>query len=447
MKKKSIDMINGNLWIEIPRFAFPAIISGILQILFNTVDMIVVGKFSSSESMAAISSTTSLINLLTNFFIGLSVGSGVCLANKLGEKDYKKAADVIQTSIAISIISGFFLMLVGTVWSKMILLYMKTPENVIDLSNGYLKSYFIGMPAIMVYNFSSAILRAKGDSRRPLNSLVISGILNVLLDMFFIIVVRLDVVGAGLASSISFYVSALIILISLSHDGNQTHLDIRHLYVDWDSMKDIAKIGIPAGIQSTLIQISNVTIQSSINEFGSIVIAGDGAAASVMNYVCQIMHSFHLACISFSGQSIGAGKINRIKDILWVCLVYVTVFGIVSGYGSWFFGNTILRAYSNSPEVISAGMVRLYIAGRIYFIYGIMEVFVGSTRAMGKSFLPTIVSLFGICAIRLLWVLTWFRVHHTIEDLYYSYPISWVVTAIMQMVIFFLTFDNTRLKN
>jgi len=437
-------MLKGNLYVNILRFAVPLIISGILQLLFNAIDMIVVGKFSGSASMAAVSSTGSLINLITNLFIGLSVGSIVCIARRIGKGDMEEVSKAVQTSICIAFISGVVLTAFGILFSRKLLIMMKSPEDVIDLSTLYLRIYFTGMTATMVYNFASAILRAKGDTKRPLIALSIAGVLNALLNLFFVIAAKMDVAGVALASSISSYVSAILVLIVLISDPGMIQLDIRHLYIDREALKDISLVGIPAGIQGTVFSLSNVVIQSSINIFGGIVMAGNGAASSIEGFVYNAMNAFYQTCLTFTSQNVGAGQLKRSGKILFVCELFVVLTGAVLGYGVYLNGESFLRIYSDDIDVIAAGMIRMYYVCRVYFLCGMMDVFVGSLRGMGSSILPMIVSLLGACAFRLVWIATYFRSHHDIQSLYVSYPYSWILTASVHFLT--ILFVNFRLK-
>ena len=440
MRKRNVDMLEGDLGRNILLFALPVTASGVIQLLFNAIDMIVVGQFSGSSSMAAVSSTGSLISLITNLFIGLSVGSSVCIARRIGSGDYDSISDAVQTSITLAVVFGIFLMGLGIVFSRALLEMMKSPVDVIDLSVLYLRIYFTGMPATMVYNFASAVLRAKGDTKRPLLALTISGVLNAVLNLFFVVPLKMDVAGVGLASSISAYVSAIIVLIVLITDPGFTRLDPRHLYIDGSSFREIARVGIPAGIQSTVFSVSNVVIQSSINGFGSAAMAGNGAGSSVSNFIYAGMNSFYQTCLTFSSQNMGAGKIERVKKTLILCLLYVAVTGIVLGWGSVFFGRQLLSLYTHDPEVMDYGMIRLRYICLPYFLYGMMDVMVGSLRGMGSSVAPMVVSLLGVCAFRLLWVYTYFQSHPTFEDLFLSYPVSWIITAgtlfVMNLIVY-----------
>lgn len=444
MRKRNVDMLNGNLYTNVLLFALPLIASGIIQLLFNAIDMIVVGQFSGSNSMAAVSSTGSLVSLVTNLFIGLSVGSSVCIAKRIGSGNYESISEAVQTSITIALIFGGILMFFGILFSKVLLEMMKSPADVIDLSTLYLRVYFTGMPATMVYNFASAVLRAKGDTKRPLIILSVAGLLNALLNLFFVVTLKMDVAGVALASSISTYVSAIMVVIVLVTDPGFTRLDIKDLHVDINTLKEIATVGIPAGIQATLFSLSNVVIQSSINEFGGIVMAANGAASSIGNFIYTAMNSFQQTCLTFTSQNLGAKKIDRIKSVLLVCSICVTVIGLVLGIGAYTFGETLLGFYTKDKEVIASGMIRLLYVSVPYFMYGLMDVIVGALRGIGSSIGPMIVSLMGICVFRLVWVATYFKTHHTIEVLYASYPISWIITALVQFVIFVFAYSKLK---
>ena len=441
-RKKPVDMLNGNLYTNILNFALPVLASGIIQLLFNAIDMIVVGKYSGSVSMAAVSSTGSLINLVTNLFIGLSVGSSVAIAKRIGNGDNEAVSDAVHTSMAIAFIAGSFITIIGIVFSKQFLIWMKSPDDVIDLSTLYLRVYFTGMLATFVYNFASGILRAKGDTKRPLMALTIAGGLNALLNLFFVTVLNMDVAGVGLASSLSSYVSAVIVVVVLMLDPGNVRLDIKHMYIEKSSLIDIIKVGLPAGIQSTVFSLSNVVIQSSVNEFGSVVMAGNGAASSIGNFVYNAMNSFYQTCLTFTSQNVGAGKYDRIKKIIVICMIYVSIVGLVLGNGSYLMGRSLLGIYSNDSDVIDAGMVRMLYVCVPYFLCGIMDVFVGSLRGMGSSIIPMIVSLSGACAFRLIWIATYFVSHHTIDVLYMSYPISWIITAAVHFLTFLFVYNR-----
>lgn len=445
-KKLAVNILEGNLWKNVLLYSIPIMISNILQLLFNAVDMIVVGRFSGPLSMAAVSSTGSLVALVINLFVGLSVGTTVSIAKRIGSRDYDSVQKAVHTSIAVALIFGSFLTVVGIVFSKQFLLWMGSPENVIDKSTLYLRCYFSGMIATMTYNFAAATLRAKGDTRRPLIALVTAGILNATLNLFFVVVLKLDVAGVGLASSISSYVSAFIVLMTLIKDEGLVHLEIRHLYIDKDALKEIATVGLPAGIQSTFFNISNVLIQSSINSFGSIIMAGNGAASSISDFVSNVIVAFYQGCLTFTSQNVGAKQIKRVPKILLVCEVLAVFLGFVTGEAALLAGESLLSIYASDPEVIAAGMIKLRCVTQYYFLYAAMEVIVGSLRGMGASIFPMAVSLLGICVFRIFWIMTVFQSIRTIEILYYSYPISWIITGVIHLFTWFFIMNRTIRK-
>ena len=381
-----------------------------------------------------------MINLVTNMFIGLSIGTSVTVAKRIGAGDNKKVTLAVHTSITVALVAGVVLTVFGVLFSRPLLVMMKSPDDVIDLSSLYLKVYFTGMLATMVYNFGSAVLRAKGDTKKPLYALTVAGILNALLNLFFVITLKMDVAGVGLASSISSYVSAGMIIYALVHETDPVKLNLRKLSIDKESLIDIAKVGIPSGIQGTVFSLSNVVIQSSVNEFGKITMAGNGAAASIEGFVYNAMNAFYQTCMTFTSQNLGAGKVKRIKKILATCQLCVIVTGLIAGLGAYAAGDFLLGLYSDDPAVIAAGFDRMYYVGRIYFICGIMDVSVGALRGMGASVGPMIVALLGACAFRLVWIATYFQAHHTINNHYISYPLSWIITGFVHFLTFLFVY-------
>lgn len=431
-----IDMCEGAILPKVLLFAVPLMISSILQLLFNAADVIVVGKFAGSQSLAAVSSTGSLVNLIINLFMGLSIGANVMTARYMGASRNKDVYETVHTSIYIAILGGIILACFGFFTASTLLQWMDTPADVLPLSSLYLKIYFLGMPASMLYNFGSSILRAQGDTKRPLYYLTLAGILNVLMNLFFVIVLHLDVAGVALATILSQYVSAILIILCLIHESGNLRLYPKQLKIYKDKLIEITKIGLPAGIQGTVFSLSNVVIQSSVNSFGSIVMAGNGAAANIEGFVYSAMNAFYQACLTFTGQNFGAKKLERINRILFVCQLCVIVVGVVMGFTCYFNGRLLLGIYSNDAAVIDAGMIRLRYVCLTYALCGIMDVFVGSLRGLGYSVMPMIVSLLGACALRLVWIATIFQMVHTMDNLYISYPISWIITASVHFICF-----------
>lgn len=435
-KKYEIDMCNGPVLKKMLIFAIPLICSSVLQLLFNAVDVVVVGRFAGDNSLAAVGATTSLINLLVNLFVGLSIGANVLVARFYGAKQQNELDETVHTAIMISMIGGLFLTVVGVVFAPVFLEWMATPANILELAATYLRVYFLGMIPMLVYNYGAAILRAVGDTQRPLYYLITAGVVNVTLNLFFVIVLHWGVFGVGLATTISQIVSAVLVTRCLLKGTGTITLIPKELKISKDKLLRIMKIGVPAGLQGILFAISNVIIQSSINSFGEIVVAGNSAAANIEGFIYVAMNSIYQATISFTSQNYGAGKNDRISKILFNGLGIVTVIGLAMGIGCYFAGPQLLSIYTDSPEVIAEGMVRFSYIALPYVLCGIMEVFVGSMRGLGYVMAPMIVSLIGACVLRLIWIGTIFQMDqfHTISMLYLIYPISWIITTIAHIV-------------
>ena len=432
-KGYEIDMCNGTLANKILLFALPLMASSLLQLLFNAADVVVVGQFCGKASLAAVGSNTALINLLVNLFVGLSVGANVVVAQDLGAGRKAEANRAVHTSILLAMISGVVLMIFGVIMARQMLEWMSSPENVIGLASVYLRIYFIGMPATMVYNFGSAILRAKGDTQRPLYFLLAAGVLNVVLNLFFVIVCRLDVAGVAMATSISQYVSAWLILRCLMREHGALHLNLHRMHLNKRVIGRIFQVGLPAGFQGALFSLSNVVIQSSINSFGSMVVAGNSASSNLEGFVYTAMNAFAQAAVTFTSQNIGARKYHNLDRVIRNCLLCVVVTGLVLGGGAALAGNQLLRFYSSDTAVIATGIERLKIICGSYLLCGIMDVLASSLRGLGYSVLPMVVSLVGVCALRLVWIATIFQLNRTPFMLYISYPISWTLTALVHL--------------
>ena len=435
-KHYEIDMCSGPLPPKLLAFALPLMASSVLQLLFNAADVIVVGKFAGDASLAAVTSTTSLINLLINLFIGLSIGTNVTVAHALGSGDTGRVERAVHTSVLLSVICGVFLSGFGIVMARQLLEWMDSPENVIGLSSLYLRIYFLGMPATLVYNFGSAILRADGDTRRPLKFLTIAGAVNALLNLLFVIVFRMDVAGVATATVISQYISAFLVLWCLLEEVGYLHLDLSRLHIDGEIMKDIIRVGLPAGFQGVVFALSNVVIQSSINSFGDTVMAGSGASANVEGFVYVSMNAFYQTCLTFTSQNYGAGEYKRVDQVLLWCQGLVVITGLLLGNLAYLFGKQLLGIYSDSAAVVAQGLVRMRYIAVPYFACGVMDVMVGSLRGLGWSVAPMVVSLMGACGFRLIWVATVFQSWRTPECLYLSYLVSWVITGGVHIVCF-----------
>ncbi len=433
-----MDLCSGPLLSKILLFSLPLIFSGVLQLLFNATDIVVVGKFAGSNAMAAVGSTTSLFNLLVNSFIGISVGANVLVARHYGERDYDGVQQTIQTALLTGLIGGTILIVLGVVLARPMLTLMATPDEVIDQAVLYMQVYFIGMPATMIYNFGAAVLRAVGDTRRPLYFLMAAGVMNVLGDLLFVCLLGMGVAGTAIATVLSQCVSAALIVLCLVKSDGMCHLDLRHLHFRMDKFIQIMRVGLPAGMQSVIFNISNVLIQSSVNSFGAVTVAGNTAAANIEGFVYISMNSLYQTSISFTGQNLGAKNYHRIDRTLVRCMCIVTIIGLVLGNGAHLLGNHLLHIYSDDMEVISFGMQRLSVISVTYCLCGMMDVLAGTIRGLGYSILPMLVTLIGACAFRIVWIFTIFRAQHTLFILYASYPISWALTIIAHFICYLI---------
>ena len=437
-KQYEMDMCSGPILRKMLMFALPLMLSSILQLLFNAADIVVVGKFAGDNSLAAVGSNTALINLLTNLFIGLSIGANVVAARHYGAKAWDDLRRTVHTAMLLSMLSGALLLVLGVIGAEQMLIWMQTPEEVLPLATVYLRIYFLGMISTMVYNFGSALLRAVGDTKRPLYFLLCAGVINVILNLLFVIGFQMDVMGVAIATVISETVSALLVLRCLVKEKGGIHLELRAMRIDRKKMLQILRIGLPAGFQGVVFALSNVVIQSSVNIFGNIVVAGNSAAANLEGFVYMAMNAFYQTTLSFVSQNYGAGKQKRINRIVLLGEACVIVTGTLLGNMVVFFGNDLLQIYSNNPEVIAAGMVRLHYISMIYALCGIMDVMVGALRGIGYSIMPMIVSIVGVCELRLIWLATVFQIpeFHKIETVYLSYPVTWILTSLVYIVFF-----------
>lgn len=427
-------------------FSVPVVLAGTLQLLYNASDMIVVGRFAEAGSLAAVGATSALINLIVNVFMGLSVGTCVVVARCYGQRDYESASRAAHTSIVISIVCGIFLGFLGFFLARPLLELMATPEDVIDRAALYMKIYFIGIPGNMLYNFGSAIMRAGGDTRRPLYYLTASGIVNVLLNLLFVIVFHMGVAGVATATIISQLISAVLVTIHLCKTEGACKIEYKKLKISRYELLLIAKIGLPAGIQGSVFSISNVIIQSSVNSFGSVVMDGNTAAGNLEGFIYTAMNSVSQAALSFVSQNYGAVKFDRIKKVTAICSVIVVVIGVVMGGLFYGFSDTLLGFYNNNPDVIAAGKIRMSIICTTYFTCGVMDVLSGSMRGLGKSTTSMIVSLIGACLFRIVWIYTVFAAEHTLFWLYISYPISWVLTDLAHFTCFTVSLKKEERK-
>lgn len=445
-KKYEIDMCNGPLLGKILVFYVPLMLSGILQLLFNAADVAVVGNFAGKESLAAVGSTGSLTNLIVNLFIGLSVGVNVLVARFYGSGQMDELKETVQTAVATALASGALLVFVGFFVARPALAWMDTPEDVISHSVLYMRIYFGGMPFMMVYNFGSAVLRAVGDTRRPLYYLSIAGVVNVALNLIFVIVLSMGVAGVALATVVSQVISAVLVVRCLVKSDSEYRLVLEGMRISPDKLKRMIQIGIPAGMQGALFSISNVLIQSSVNSFGSTVMAGNTAGSNIEGFVYTSMNAFHQAAISFCGQNYGAMKYRRVGKILLICQGLVIGVGILMGSAAYLCGGTLLKIYTPEYEPIQYGLLRMRYICLPYFLCGMMDVMVGVLRGMGYAIMPMLVSLTGACLFRVVWIYTIFRSYHTLPCLYISYPISWALTFLVHLACFAVVYRRLLAK-
>ncbi len=443
MSKSSVklDMTHGPILGKLIIFTIPIIASGVLQLLFNAADVIVVGRFAGEESLAAVGSTSALINLMTNLFIGMSVGANVCAAQSYGALDEESVGRCVHTSVAFSGICGIVLVFVGLFGAGPMLTLMGSPENVIGLAQLYVQIYFVAMPAIMLYNFLSGILRAAGDTKHPLIYLSVAGVINVILNLLLVIVFDLGVAGVAIATVVSNYVSCALLLIFFIRQTSALHLDLTQIKIHGKTLSRIIRIGLPAGIQGTVFSLSNVVIQSAINSFGSAVVAGSSAASSIEGFVYISMNSVSQSCVTFVGQNYGASNPKRVRLVVWQCLAFATILGIVLGQAACYFGVPLLSIYTDSAPAIEAGLIRMKWVCGTYFLCGIMDSLTGALRGIGKSTLPMIFSLLGACLSRLIWIATYFQYHPTQDVLFFSYPGSWFLTVCAHSICLLICMD------
>lgn len=424
-------MIEGPLFGKILMFSLPLMASGILQLLFNAADVIVVGRFAGENALAAVGSTGALINLILNLFFGLSTGASVCASNAIGAKDDERVKRCVHTSMALAIVGGIMAMIAGLLWSRPLLALMGTKPELIEDAALYMKIYFLGVPASLIFNFAAGLLRAEGDTKRPLYILTIAGVVNVICNLFFVIVFHLSVAGVALATAISNIISMLLIVAHmLKLDSNLKYI-IKETKIYKREFLDVLRIGIPSGMSGMMFSISNAIIQSSINLFPATTVAGNTAASNIEGFIYTSMNTFYQASQTFTGQNLGAGKIKRINKVLVNSLIIVTTVGAALCALALVFSRPLLSLYvtgENVDAVISAGVERMAVICSTYYLCGMMEVACGSLRGMKYSFSTMIISMLGACAFRIIWLATVFKANQTVFNIYVSYPISWVLT-------------------
>lgn len=447
MKRNSMDMCEGPLFKKIVLYTIPIILTSVIQLLFNAADLVVVGRFRGSVAVGAVGATGSIVNLIVNLFIGLSVGAGVAVAQGIGAEDKEHVHRTVHTAMPAALISGVLLTFIGVLGSEQFLEWMDTPGDVIGLSAVYMRIYFCGITANMVYNFGAAILRAAGDTRGPLIYLSLAGILNVVLNIFFVIVFQMSVEGVALATVISQLLSAVLVVIALMKRQDACRFQPKMMHIYKRPLLQMVRVGLPAGIQGSIFSISNVLIQSSINSFGKIAMSGNAAAGNIEGFVYVAMNAFHQTALNFTGQNYGAKKFKRITRIMLISLACVFTVGLVLGLSAYIFSKPLLSIYiTDSAEAIEYGILRLAYVAVPYCLCGIMDVMTGLMRGMGSSIAPMLISIIGVCGFRIGWIMTIFQIpaYHTLPYLYISYPISWSATFIVQIVAYIII---TKMRN
>ena len=435
-------MCNGSILDKLISFSIPLMLSGILQLLFNAVDIIVVGRFTGSEALAAVGSTTALINVFVNFFIGISLGSNVLAARFFAAGKDKEMSETVHTAITLALISGVGMGIIGVLAAKGALMLMDTPDNVLNLSTLYMRIYFVGMPFFMLYNYGAAILRAVGDTKRPLLFLIISGSVNVVLNLIFVIRFHMGVAGVAIATVISQAISCVLVLRCLYRTESSYQLRFSRLGMKAKYVKQIFQVGVPAGIQSTIINFSNVLLQSSVNSFGSVAMAGYTAANNILGFLYVSINSVTQACMSFTSQNYAVRRFKRMDKILLECLGLTVAVSLVFGGGSYLFGSELMHIYTKSADVVACGVDIMLYTTVTYFLCGMMDLFPGALRGMGHSAVPMILSVIGTVGTRIVWIYLVFPYHRALDFLFISYPVSWLLTIIMQVICFY--FDRKK---
>ncbi|MBR0462941.1 MAG: MATE family efflux transporter [Clostridia bacterium] len=452
MKRSSryeMDMCQGPILSKVLVFSVPLMLTSVLQLLFNAADIVVVGRFAGPTALAAVGSTGALINLIVNVLMGMSIGTSVLVARYYGADSPQDVSETVHTSIAISFFGGIAFGVAGIFLCRPLLALMGTPDDVIDQAALYMRIYFMGLPVIAVYNFGSAVLRAVGDTKRPMYFLTLAGVVNVLFNLLCVIVLKMGVAGVAVPTVLSQAVAASLVIWCLRRSDTSIHLDLRKVRVHVGKLREIVKIGLPAGIQGSVFSLSNVVIQSSVNSFGSTVMAANSSAANLEGFVYVIMNAFYQAALTFTSQNLGARQYARIRRILFSCVGLVSVFGLFFGIGGYTFGETLLTIYSTDPSVIHWGMIRLSLVCAPYFLCGIMDTMVGMMRGLGYSIAPMFVSMVGVVGVRLGWIFTVFAAaaatqpaESALASLYWSYPVSWGVTAAVHLGCFIYAYHK-----
>lgn len=441
-----IDMVNGAIMSKLVAFFVPLMASGILQLLFNAVDLAVVGKWAGSNALAAVGATTALIQMFSNLMMGVSMGANVIVARYIALEDEEGTSESVHTSIAVAIILGFVVLAVGLLFSRGCLTLMGTPEGVIDSSAIYMKIYFCGMPFFAVYNYGAAILRAAGDTKRPLCYLVVAGVLNAVLNMVLVIVFHLDVIGVACATVFSQMISCILVIRCLMRTKAIYCFRVRKLHINGLIMKRIFIVGIPTGLQSTVINFSNVLLQSSVNSFGPIAMAGYTAANNVLGFLYAAVNSVTQACMSFTSQNYAVKKFDRIKKVILDCVILECVVALALGAAAYLFDRQLLGLYTDSEEVIASGVQIFAYTTLPYFLCGIMDCLPGAMRGLGNSMAPMFFAILGTVGTRIVWIFLLFPHYRSLDFLFISYPVSWILSSIMQAVCLFFVVRHVKKK-
>ncbi|HAE89159.1 MAG TPA: MATE family efflux transporter [Clostridiales bacterium] len=446
--KKGMDMTTGRLFPNLLAFAIPLVLSGVLQLLFNAVDLVVIGNFSETRviSLAAVSSNNSLINLFVNVAIGVSLGVNVVMAQALGEGNREKAERTVHTAMLLALVIGVVVMIVGTVGARQFLIWMQANPEVIDKAYIYLFIYFFGAPANIVYNFGAALLRAKGDTRRPLFYLTVAGVINVVLNIILVVPVKMDVAGVAVATIVSQYISAILIVVALLREKGELKLVFKKLRFHKEELKHIIRIGLPSGILSSFFSIANIIIQSAVNTFSAAVIAGNATGISIEAFVYTSMNAVAGTASTFSGQNYGAGKYKRIKRVMWDCCLIEAIVGILLGGLFMLLRHQLAGIYTGDEEVIRVAGQRMMVILPFYFVCGVVEVLVGCMRGMNYSVMPTVASFVSVCVYRIVWVFVFFKAYREPRSLWLSYPISWIINFAIDLVMILLVFRRVSKK-
>ena len=445
--KKKIDMLSGPLAWPLITYAVPIMLTSVLQLLFNAADLVVVGAYCGSFSVAAVGATGAITNLIVNLFIGLSVGTGVAVAHGIGSREWEQVRNTVHTAVPMALVSGLFLTVLGVSLSGSILRAMGTPEEVLGLAATYMEIYFLGITAHMLYNFCASMVRAAGDTKSPLVILTAAGVVNVVLNILFVRYLGRNVDGVALATVLSETGAAIAIVILMVRRTDGCRLDLRKLRFHKEPLKKMLRIGIPAGIQSCMFSLSNVLLQSAVNGFGAVAVSGNAAVANLEGFMYVIENSFHQTAVNFVGQNCGALQFRRVKKVTGLCMVYAAVAGILFGGLMCLFGPQLLSLYiTDSPEAIAIGISRMFVDVAPYFLFGLQDVVTGALRGIGASFVSMILTVLGICGIRVLWIYTVFQIprFHSQTMLYISYPLSWIVTLVIQLTAFAVIFRRMQ---